>query len=365
MSPAPATKGDPLSAKSGGWVSWLMWGVAILMVALLLYLVWQRTPGNRPEPAGAGENRPEPAALEPPAEPAYANLPAFSSGSGVQAIVRVINTHTIIPTRERTEVVEYTIEKGDSIFGIAQRYKLKPETILWANYDTLNDDPHMISIGLNLKIPATDGVYYQWKEGDAVDEVAARFKTAPEKILSWPGNHLDLTNPEIEPGAFVMLPDGWREFKQWVVPTIWRPKAGTNRSIAGGCEIPEGGALGSGSFVWPAGNHSLSGNDYWDGHLALDIAAGTGAPVYASDSGVVVYAASIGGGYGNMVMIDHGNGYHTLYAHLSQIVARCGQSVFQGNIVGYAGSSGNSTGPHLHFEVRYLGGFINPWFVLP
>jgi murein DD-endopeptidase MepM/ murein hydrolase activator NlpD len=138
-----------------------------------------------------------------------------------------------------------------------------------------------------------------------------------------------------------------------------------SKTIAGGCEIPAGGAFGTGSFVWPAANRFLSGNDYWDGHLAIDIAAATGAPVYATDSGVVVYAAPIGGGYGNMVMIDHGNGYHSVYAHLSQIAVRCGQSVFQGGTIGYAGSTGNSTGPHLHFEVRYMGGFINPWHVLP
>ena len=76
--------------------------------------------------------------------------------------------------------------------------------------------------------------------------------------------------------------------------------------------------------MWPADNHSISGNTFWSGHLGIDIAAAMGAPVYASDSGVVVYAAPIGGGYGNMVMIDHGNGYHTLYAHLSQINVRCG-----------------------------------------
>ncbi len=89
--------------------------------------------------------------------------------------------------------------------------------------------------------------------------------------------------------------------------------------------------------------------------------------VYLDDcaSGVVVYAGAIGGGYGNMVMIDHANGYQTLYAHLSQINVRCGQSVYQGGLIGLSGSTGNSTGPHLHFEVRYMGGFVNPWTILP
>ena len=66
-----------------------------------------------------------------------------------------------------------------------------------------------------------------------------------------------------------------------------------------------------------------------------------------------------------MIMIDHGNGYHTLYAHLNNTLVYCGQSVSRGQMIGNAGSTGNSTGPHLHFEVRYNGGFINPWYVLP
>jgi murein DD-endopeptidase MepM/ murein hydrolase activator NlpD len=99
--------------------------------------------------------------------------------------------------------------------------------------------------------------------------------------------------------------------------------------------------------------------------MAIDIAAGMGDPIYAADSGVVVYAGWISGGYGNMVMIDHGNGYQTLYAHLSAIRVSCGASVRQGQVIGLAGSTGRSTGPHLHFEVRYMGGFVNPWYVLP
>jgi murein DD-endopeptidase MepM/ murein hydrolase activator NlpD len=66
-----------------------------------------------------------------------------------------------------------------------------------------------------------------------------------------------------------------------------------------------------------------------------------------------------------MVMLDHGNGWQTVYAHLSQVSVACGESILQGGSLGLAGSTGNSTGPHLHFEVRYQGGFVNPWFVLP
>ena len=111
--------------------------------------------------------------------------------------------------------------------------------------------------------------------------------------------------------------------------------------------------------------HEIVGNDYWDGHLALDIRSGEGVPVMAADSGIVVFSGWATGGYGMMVMLDHLNGYHTLYAHLSSVVAGCGQSVGKGKTIAWGGSTGQSTGPHLHFEVRYLGGFINPWSVLP
>jgi murein DD-endopeptidase MepM/ murein hydrolase activator NlpD len=97
----------------------------------------------------------------------------------------------------------------------------------------------------------------------------------------------------------------------------------------------------------------------------LESIAGEGSPVYAADAGVVVRAAGgWNGGYGNLVMIDHGNGYATVYAHLSQINVSVCQGVGAGTVIGAAGNTGNSFGAHLHFEVRKNGGFINPWNVL-
>jgi murein DD-endopeptidase MepM/ murein hydrolase activator NlpD len=264
------------------------------------------------------------------------------------------------------EVLSYTVEKGDSIFKISKQFDIKPETILWANPETLNDNPELLTIGMKLKIPATDGIYYQWKTGDTVAAVAARFKTEPSSILLWPENDLDLLDPIINPGSYVMVPGGKREMVSWVMPTIPRGKSGVSKALAGpgACETTDG-AYGTGTFVWPAVNKSLSGNDYWSGHLALDIASNMGSPVFASDSGLVVYAGWNNTGYGNMIMIDHGNGYQTLYAHLSQISISCGSSVYQGSSIGASGSSGNSTGPHLHFETRYLSGLVNPWSLMP
>jgi murein DD-endopeptidase MepM/ murein hydrolase activator NlpD len=111
----------------------------------------------------------------------------------------------------------------------------------------------------------------------------------------------------------------------------------------------------------------VSGNEYIPKiHPGIDIAAWTGMPVYASDTGVVVYAGWNDSGYGNLVIIDHGNGWQTAYAHNSQINVRCGQTVYQGDVIALAGSTGRSTGPHIHFEMRSdLYGRVNPWLYLP
>jgi murein DD-endopeptidase MepM/ murein hydrolase activator NlpD len=338
----------------------IFWGFATFMVALLVFVALQFF-----KPAQAAWTPDSSIDLSGIESSAPASLPNYEVVNPELALIRYANPVTIIPTRARTEATTYTIETGDSVFGIAQFFNITPETILWANKDTLNDDPHMISVGSELRIPPTDGVYYEWKEGDTIESVASEFKVDPNAILDWTANKIDRTNPEVTPHTWVMIPGGEREFQQWVVPTIPRGAAGVNSSIPGACDTSAGGAYGTGTFIWPTNNQFISGNDYWSGHLAIDIGAMTGDAIYASDSGVVVYAGGISGGYGNMIMIDHGNGYQTLYAHLSAINVRCGQSVYQGNVIGAAGSTGNSTGPHLHFEVRYLGGFLNPHYVLP
>lgn len=338
--------------------------IGILVAGLLIWLGLSAKQLITDPPAGVPPV--QTLAADPPVVAGLA-LPGFDLANYFSGIARHTSLHTYIPDRPLLEITSYTVDLGDSVFAIALRNEIKPETLLWANYDQLNDNPDLVSVGMELKVPPVDGVYYQWAEGDTVESVAARFKADPQAILSYPGNQFDLTNPTLDPGTWVMVPDGQREFRQWIIPVIPRGQAGVSQALygAGACEGGYDGAYGTGTFVWPAGNHVLSGNEYWSGHLGIDIAAGEGAPIYAADSGVVVFAGWSVGGYGNMVMIDHGTGYQTVYAHLSQVSTACGRSVSQGSTIGYSGSTGNSTGPHLHFEVRYLGGFTNPWYVLP
>lgn len=345
------------------------WLVAVSLVLLFGYLLWRTRATLAASPLDS-DSIPSAAVVQaeiPTLGPLSVDLPAFTIGSDPASVDRESELYTIIPTRPREDVITYTVSSGDSVFEIATNFNLKPETILWANYATLKDSPDMITEGMVLNIPPVNGVYYQWQQGDSIDGVASKFNATIADILGWSGNHLDLVDPKVAAGQWIMVQNGHREFVQWVIPTIPRGRAGVSTSLygAGACEGGYTGSYGSGTFIWPAPNHVLSGNDFWSGHLGIDIAAGFGDPIYASDSGVVVFAGGAYGGYGNMVMIDHGNGYQTLYAHLSSVASRCGQSVGQGTVIAYAGSTGNSTGTHLHFEIRYGGGFVNPWTYLP
>jgi murein DD-endopeptidase MepM/ murein hydrolase activator NlpD len=348
---------------------WLLWGIALLMVALAIFVLVRRPAFAAATPASVVQAGGTVAKTQDiPSIPAnsgmVAGLPAFAPGS-TDSVSRAANAHTTIPDRPSTSPSAYTVTIGDSVFSVADQFKLKPETVLWANYSVLKDNPDMLSVGQDLTIPPTDGVLYKWKDGDTLDAIAGQFKANAKDILLWPGNNLDLLKPIVAPGSLIMIPGGRREFQQtWVVPTIPRGPAGVMATIAGTCNS-SGGAYGTGQFMWPVSSHYISGNDYWSGHLAIDIGATLGLPVVAADSGVVVFSGWNNNGYGNMIMIDHGNGFQTLYGHLSVRSVVCGQSVYKGVVIGAAGSTGNSTGPHLHFEIRLMGGFVNPHGYLP
>jgi murein DD-endopeptidase MepM/ murein hydrolase activator NlpD len=345
-----------LSSRTFALVSWI---ITLLLVASMGIYTYLRL--STPAQAGASA---APLIEFPTAIPeSIAQLPQAVNDQAYDAILREPALKTIIPQRPRYRVIQHTVVRGDSIFGISGGYGIKPETLLWANFDVLKDDPHGLRPGQVLNIPATDGVYYRWKEGDTLEGVAGELKVSPQDIIEWPGNEVDLANPNFEAGTLVMVPGGKREFRVQLLPTITR-----SSSTSGGASscATGGGTVGSGFFSWPSPYRYLSGNDFYGGHPALDIAAPEGTPIFAADSGVVTLAASGWNyGYGNLVMIDHGNGYVTVYAHLSNFTVGCGQSVGRGQGIGLSGNTGNSFGAHLHFEVRYGGAHINPWDVLP
>jgi murein DD-endopeptidase MepM/ murein hydrolase activator NlpD len=309
----------------------------------------------------------------PGGESLAAAFPLELSGAG---ILRQADIHTNVPQRSRQEIVSYTVEAGDTVSGIADRFGLDPKTIFAANYDLLQDDPHMLQPGQNLRILPVDGVYWEWLGGVPFTQWAAYFKVKPEDILNYPANHLDAAaiadpnNPDIKTGTFLVVPGGAYQYHtpgQVPLGITRSNPASAQVAGAGSCPPVNGGAIGYGTFVWPTDRHYLSGFDYSTktNHLGIDLAAELGDNIYASDGGVVVYAGANGYGYGNMIMIDHGTGFQTLYAHLSAIFVNCGDNVTQGQTIGAAGMTGHASGAHLHFEVRTLSNVISPWDVLP
>ena len=300
---------------------------------------------------------------------AHIDLPPFLVGDSAMGIIRKPEIHTDVPSRPRVVVVTYTVKAGDSLFGIADQFGINPETLLWGNQFVLGDNPHNLRPGQELNILPVDGTYHRWSEGDGLNGVANFFGVNPEDIIEFPGNNLDVetigdwSNPNIEPGTWLVVPGGRRAFVSWSAPIIPREDPSVAAVLGNGaCESVVSGAVGVGSFVWPANNHFLSGFDFNPeaNHPGIDIDGEEGDPVYAADSGVVVYAGWNDWGYGNVIVINHGNGWQTLYAHLSAYYVGCGQSVWQGNVIGTIGNTGNSDGSHLHYEMMYNGERVNP-----
>lgn len=301
---------------------------------------------------------------------------AMAENSPSSGIPRMALLHTTVPSRPRLEITTYEVQEGDTVFGIAERYNLTPQTILWGNYYTLLDDPHRLAAGQTLNILPVNGTYYEWQDGDGLNGVADFFSVDPNVIVEYEANDLDAAtigdyaNPNIAPGTWLVVPGGERPFISWSAPAGITREDPANSYILGdgACEAITGGAVGYGTFIWPSANHYLSGYDWSPetNHRGIDIAGNEGMAIFAADAGVIVYSGWNNYGYGNVIIIDHGTGFQTLYAHLSAINVICGQSVGQGEVIGAFGSTGNSSGAHLHFEVmtsRY--GKVNPWDFLP
>jgi murein DD-endopeptidase MepM/ murein hydrolase activator NlpD len=267
-----------------------------------------------------------------------------------EILVRAAVPHTIIPERPRDEITQYVVQSGDTIFGIAAQFGLAPETIMWANGRFVEDNPDLLRVGQELVILPVDGVYHQVGGNDTVESVAAAYKVEPAAIIDSALNNLDPENPQITAGQWLVVPGGT---KPYVARTV----------VAYSGPIPAEANKGTGIFGWPVAGQITQG--YWDRHRALDIGSWQGAPVLAADSGYVVAAGWDDAGYGRTVLIDHGNGFQTLYAHLQVYYVEVGDSVAKGEQIAEVGSTGNSTGPHLHLELRQNGIQRNPLGFLP
>jgi murein DD-endopeptidase MepM/ murein hydrolase activator NlpD len=261
------------------------------------------------------------------------------------------------PAEKRVEILSYEVQSGDFVETIAARYSLLPTTLVWSNQD-VEDNPNFLKIGQRLTIIPVDGVYHTVKEGDTVSGIAKRFKVEEKDILGFPSNNLK-DGANLIVGTRLVIPGGVKE----TAPRAAQPVAAPVRRLVPVAQSASGGGAPTGTFRWPTVGAISQG--FWSFHRALDIANSTGTPIYASDGGCVLYAGWSNVGYGYMVQLSHGNGFSTLYGHMNYYYVDPGQCVSKGQIIGLMGSTGNSTGPHLHFEIRYGGATQNPLAYLP
>ncbi len=251
------------------------------------------------------------------------------------------------------EIISHIVAEGETISSIAQRYGLKPSTILWENNLT---DKSKIKPGQELNILPVDGVRHKVTRGETIYSIGKKYGldgSQVQMIVDYPFNEfLNDETFELVVGQYLMVPEG-------IKAEVKLPSGSTGIARFGTITPDAGTVSALGSFIWPASGGITQGYSFF--HKAIDIANRAAGPILAADAGLVTTAGwPDSSGYGNRVVIDHGNGYVTLYAHMSVIQVVSGQRVKRGDVIGQMGSTGRSTGTHLHFEIRQGGALLNP-----
>ncbi len=252
------------------------------------------------------------------------------------------------------EVVTHVVEPGETFASIAQKYGLENvETILWENNLSKDDT---IKPGEELRILPVDGIRHKVERGETIYTIAKKYgldESEAQRIVDYPFNEFKNDETfELAIGQTIMIPGG-------VKPDEAAPAEKPAQGKFAAKLTPNAGTVtATGTFVWPASGRITQGYSFY--HKAFDIANHDGGPILAADSGIVIAAGWDNTGYGNRVMIDHGNGFVTLYGHMRVLQVQVGQHVARGNVVGQMGSTGHSTGTHVHFEIRNQGVLENP-----
>lgn len=273
-----------------------------------------------------------------------------SSPSAVLSASTDNSTQTSI-TDKRGEIIDYTVAEADTVSSIAEKFGVSTDTIRWQN--DLSSDT--VKVGEVLEILPVTGVAHKVQKGDTIESIAKQYDASAQAIVDFPFN--SFTNDEtfeLAIGQTIFIPDG-RKVDTSIFAGPVTPRA---RQIT-----PNAGTVvASGSFVWPTGGTITQYFSWY--HPGLDVANNGYPNVVAADAGRIISAGWDNSGYGNKIIIDHGNGTRTLYGHLSAIYVIAGQTVNRGDAIGKMGTSGRSTGPHLHFEVSRDGVRFNPLTIL-
>jgi len=263
------------------------------------------------------------------------------------------NEDTLLPfetgpsgIRTRNNVETYAVQSGDTIGSIARQFGLRVTTLLWANNLT---ERSLIRINQQLTIPPVNGVIHIVKKGDTLASIAKRYSASADEIA----NFNRLGSAALQPGTTVVVPGGTPP----AVPRVATPSAQPGQTRVGA--VPPAAAPNSATrLLWPTSGRRIT-QYFTYRHSGLDVGNKKGQPIYAAEDGVVV-RSQWNTGYGYNVVIDHGGGMRTLYGHSSQLLVRTGDKVTRGQVIALIGSTGRSTGPHLHFEVVVGGVRRNP-----
>lgn len=278
---------------------------------------------------------------------------ASAPGGGVQPLADIVDP--------REPFVLYTIQSGDSASQVAERFDIQLRTLLDNNPHL--GDGELISIGQELIVPTDDGILYRVGQGDTVDTIVGLFdNVSAATVVEYRPNAID-DAANLVSGSYVLLPGA--TIKPPAAPEP-EPEPAPNQDGGGG--TPTGGRFSLPLDRWNAVTDAFGvprgGGSYHTG-IDLGLRGANGAPVMSACEGTVTKVEHLTYSYGYHVIVDCGDGWATLYAHLSRIDATVGDRVVPGTQLGLSGSTGFSTGEHLHFEVRRNGAFANPADYLP
>lgn len=269
----------------------------------------------------------------------------------------IVNTATNLKLRNQIET--YTVESGDTISGIAEKFGLKMATLLNTNGLTVRSS---LKPGQTLTILPIDGLVHTVKSGDTISKLSKTYQAQTQQIKEYN----NLSEDTLAVGEKLIIPYGVKPTPVVVSrPTVASSGSSgtptTNQAYDG--SVAPGGVAATGTKLqWPSAVYVIT-QYYHMGHLGLDISGSNalGTALYAADDGVVTVAqGGWNGGYGVYVKIDHGNGIVTLYGHCSKLYVQAGETVTRGQTIALMGSTGRSTGPHIHFEVIVNGAKVNP-----
>ncbi|HEY1041711.1 MAG TPA: M23 family metallopeptidase [Candidatus Paceibacterota bacterium] len=247
---------------------------------------------------------------------------------------------------EYGDITTYTVQTGDTLSSLSQKFGVTVNTIRWQNGLNAKD---ALKVGQQLVILPVDGVTHVVKSGETISKIAQLYKAQESEIRDF--NSID-GEGTIKVGDKIIVPGA----EPLVVATPVKPKQTPKvlEKIAKKEKATSSSGAGSSSYKHPLAGKGVKTQGYHGRFRAIDIGAPVGTPVVASMSGTVIIASSggWGGGYGTYIVIEHANGSQTLYAHHSKNFVSVGEYVSQGTVIGESGNTGQSTGPHLHFEIR-------------